>query len=159
MLVCKAVIDGLRTMILIAGISLSLLAQEESGRALASTLDRVLAAGQTERARQVLDEILAHSHVDLGVLLEAGAKLADHDLFEMARAVFARGVSDYPQSFEARYNLAMADFALGRLLEAQTTLDSNGLLSQQQRLSREYLRGKIYEALGQTEPIWPKEVC
>ena len=151
MLVCKAVIDRLRRMILIAGTSLSLFAQEQTGRVSAAALDRVLAPGQMEQARQALDQMLARPHIDLEVLLETGATLADRDLFEMARAVFARGVSDYPQSFEARYNLALANFALGRFSEAQTTLESNGVLSEEQQLSREYLRGKVYDALGQTD--------
>ena len=151
MLVCKAVIDRLRRMIFIAGMSLSLLAQEQTGRVSAAALDRVLAAGQMEQARQSLDQMLACPHVDLEVLLETGAKLADRDLFDMARAAFARAVMDYPQSFEARYKLALANFALGRFSEAQTTLDGAGVLSHEQQLSREYLRGKIYDALGQTD--------
>ena len=151
MLVCKAVIDRLRTMILIAGMSLSLLAQPQTGRTLAAALDRVLAAGQMEQARRALEEMLACPHVDLEVLLETGAKLADRGLFEMADAIFARGMSDYPQSFEARYNLALAHFALRKFSEAQATLDGAGVLSKEQQLSREYLRGKLYDALGQTD--------
>jgi tetratricopeptide (TPR) repeat protein len=151
MLMCKAVIDRLSRMIFIAGMSLSLLAQEQTGRASAAALDRVLAAGQMEQARQALDQMLACPHVDLEVLLETGARLADRDLFEMARAAFARAVMDYPQSFEARYKLALANFALGRFSEAQITLDGNAALSQEQQLSREYLRGKVYDALGQSD--------
>jgi tetratricopeptide (TPR) repeat protein len=124
-------------MILIASMSLHSSAQEH--------------AGQIEQQRQALDRMLASPHVGLEVLLETGAKLADRDLFEMARSVFARGVNDYPQSFEARYNLALADFALRRFAEAQTTLDGAGPLSKEQQLSREYLRGKLYDALGQTD--------
>src|ERR1700728_355805 len=151
MLVCKAVIDRLRRIIFISGMSLSLLAQEQTGRVSAAALDRVLAAGQMEQARQALDQMLASPHVDLEVLLETGAKLADRDLFEMARAAFASAVMGYPQSFEARYKLALANFALGRFSEAQTTLDGAGVLSHVQQLSREYLRGKLYDALGQTD--------
>ena len=151
MLVCKAVIDRPHRIILIAGMSLSLFAQEQTCRALAAALDRVLAAGQPARVRQVLDEMLACPHVELEVLLETGAKLADRDLFEMARAVFAHGVIEYPQSFEARYNLALANFALRRFSEAQTALDGAEVSSAEQRLSREYLRGKLYDALGQTD--------
>jgi tetratricopeptide (TPR) repeat protein len=60
-------------------------------------------------------------------------------------------VSDYPRSFEVRYNLALADFALRRFSEAQSTLDGAPELSKEQQLSREYLRGKLYDALGQTD--------
>ncbi len=157
MLVCKAVIDRLRRIIFISGMSLSLLAQEQTGRVSAAALDRVLAAGQMEQARQALDQMLACPHVDLEVLLETGAKLADRDLFEMARAAFARAVMGYPRSFEARYKLALANFALGRFSEAQITLDGNaGVLSHEQQLSREYLRGKFTTRWA--KPIWPKKV-
>ncbi len=151
MLMRKAVTYGLPTIILIAGMSLSMFAQQQTDRALAAVLDRALAAGQIEQARRALDAMLARPHVELQVLLETGAKLADREFFEPARAVFARAVNDYPQTFEARYNLALADFALRKYSEAQTTLDGAGELSQEQKLSREYLRGKLYDALGQTD--------
>ena len=138
-------------MILITGMSLPLCAQQQTGRALAGALDRALAAGQMEQARQTLEEMLARPHVELEVLLETGTKLADRERFELARAVFARAVSDYPQSFEARYDMALADFALSRFSEAQTALDGARELSKEQQLAREYLRGKLYDALGQTE--------
>jgi len=147
----QALTDQLHTMILMAVTSLCLFAQQPSDRALTSDLDRALAAGQIEQARQSLESLLARPYVELEVLLEAGAKLADRELFELARAVFARGVRDYPRSFEARYNLALADFALRRFSEAQTTLAGAPELSKEQQLSREYLRGKLYDALGRTD--------
>jgi len=101
--------------------------------------------------RPDVTEILARPHVELEVLLETGAHLADQDLFEPARAVFARGVNDYPRSFEARYNLALADFALGRFSEAQAALNGAESLSASQQLARQYLGGKIYDAMGQTD--------
>ena len=152
MLVRKAVTHRLRTMILIAaGMSLSLFAQQQTDRAVAVALDRALAAGQMEQTRQALEEMLARPHVELEVLLETGAKLADRELFEQARTVFARAVSDYPRAFEARYNLALADFALRRFSEAQKAIDRAEELSKEQQLAREYLRGKLYDALGQTD--------
>src|SRR6266851_9589613 len=114
-------------MILIAGMSLPLFAQQQTDRALAGALDRALAR-QMEQARQTLEEMLARPHLELEVLLETGAKLADRELFEPARAVFARAVNDYPRTFEARYNLALADFALRRFSEAQAALDGAGEL-------------------------------
>jgi tetratricopeptide (TPR) repeat protein len=151
MLVRKALTEQLRNLIMIAGMSLCLFAQQPTDRALEAALDRALAAGQTEPARQALDQMLARPHVDLEVLLETGASLAERELFEPARAVFARSVTDYPQSFEARYNLALANFALLRFSEAQTTLNGAGPLSTEQQLAREYLRGKLYDALGQAD--------
>ena len=151
MLVRRAVTDRLRIMILIAGMSLSLSAQQSDDRAMAAAVDRAFADGQIEQARLSLEAMLARPHVNLEVLLETGAKLADRELFGLARAVFVRGVNDYPRSFEARYNLALADFALRRFAEAQTTLDGAPELSDEQQVSREYLRGKLYDALGKTD--------
>jgi tetratricopeptide (TPR) repeat protein len=151
MLVRTAVTDQMSTIILMAGMSLSLFAQQATDRELTAALDHALAAGQIEQAQRALEAMLVRPHVKLELLLEAGAKLADHELFELARAAFARGVSDYPQNFEARYNLALADFALRRFSEAQTTLDGASELSKDQLVSREYLRGKLYDALGQTD--------
>jgi tetratricopeptide (TPR) repeat protein len=104
-----------------------------------------------EKTRRAVEELLARPHVELDALLEAGTKLAEQELFEPARALFARGVNDYPRSFDARYNLALADFALGRFAEAQRALDGAEQLSKDQQLAREYLRGKIYDALGKNE--------
>ena len=151
MLVRKAVTDQLRTMILMAGMSLSLFAQQAADHELTAALDHALAAGQIEQAQRALEAMLVQPHVKLELLLEAGAKLADHELFALARTAFIRGVSDYPRSFEARYNLALSDFALRKFSEAQIMLDGAPELSKEQHLSREYLRGKLYDALGQTD--------
>jgi len=151
MLVRKAVTNRLRTIILVTGMCHFLFAQPPVDRALGGDLDRALADGQIEQVRQAVEAMLARPHVELDVLLETGAKLADRELFELAQAVFARSVNDYPRSFEARYNLALADFALRRFSEAQTTLDGAQELSKEQKLSRDYLGGKLYDALGQTD--------
>jgi hypothetical protein len=66
----------LRTMILIAGMSLPLSAQQQTDRALVRTLDGALAAGQMEQAKRTIDEMLARPHLALELLLETGAKLA-----------------------------------------------------------------------------------
>lgn len=102
-------------------------------------------------ADPAVKELLSRPHIDLGVLLETGAKLAGQELYEPARAIFTRGVHDYPSSFEARYNLALADFALQKFGEAQAALDGAQQLPKDQQLAREYLRGKIYDALGENE--------
>jgi len=148
---CATGVSTLRAAFLIAISSLIAFAQGEADRALAASLDRALADGQTDQAQRIVSELLARPHVELEGLLEAGAKLAEHELFEPARAVFTRGVNDYPGSFETRYNLALADFALRRYTEAQTVLEGAGQLSKDRQLAREYMRGKIYDAQGKTE--------
>jgi tetratricopeptide (TPR) repeat protein len=93
-------------------------------------------------------ELLARPHVELQVLLASGARLAEGEQFGPAREVFARAVRDYPRSFEAHYNLALAGVALRRFDEARTALEVPVELSKDQQLAREYLRGKIYDATG-----------
>src|SRR6185436_7868647 len=65
--------------------------------------------------------------------------------------VFGRAVKDYPRSFEARYNLALADFALHKFTEAQSALEGLEHVSKEQQIAREYMSGKIYFALGQND--------
>src|SRR5579864_7791130 len=142
---------GLYAAAFIACLSLPVCSQPQSPRAIADTLERAVAAGQVTLAQQVLQQLLEQQHVDLEILLESGAKLAEHGLFEPARAVFQRSVDDYPESFEARYNLALADIPLRNFQEGKKELDAAAPQSQEQQLAREYLKGKIYDALEQPE--------
>jgi tetratricopeptide (TPR) repeat protein len=151
MLARKALIPALHSAALCAWLSMPLFPQVESSRVLARTVEHAIVAGQTEQARQALQQMLAQPHVELEVLLETGAKLAERELFETARSVFVRSVDDYPQSFEARYNLALADVALRNFQEGKKALDSAAPRSEEQRLAREYLRGKIYDTLEEPE--------
>ena len=75
MLVRKAVIDRLRIVILMAGMSLPLFAQPPAEGA--PDLDGALARGQIEQARQALEAMLTRPHVELDMLLDTGGKLAD----------------------------------------------------------------------------------
>jgi tetratricopeptide (TPR) repeat protein len=120
-------------------------------RMLAAAIERAISEGQNEKARQALEELLTEPHVELDVLLATGIKLAEREYYGPAADVFGRAVKDYPQSFEARYNLALADLALRKFTEAQTALEGLDRLSRDQQLAREYLRGKIYFALGQND--------
>ena len=54
------------------------------------------------------------------------------EIFEPAAVVFARGVKDYPENFEARYNLALANIALQRFDGARAALDGLTELSKEQ---------------------------
>lgn len=120
-------------------------------RALATALERAISEGQNEKARAALAELLAEPHIELDVLLETGVKLAEREYYGPASDVFGRAVRNYPQSFEARYNLALADFALHKFIEAQMALEGLEHVSKDQQLAREYLRGKIYFAIGQND--------
>jgi len=126
-------------------------AEQPSNRELAATLDRAIAAGQTEQAQRALAEMLARPRIELEVLLEAGSKLAEREYYAPAAEVFGRCAKDYPRNFEAHYNLGLAEFALRRFTEAQIALERIDPMLKPQRLARDYLRGKIQDALGQTE--------
>ena len=136
-------------MLLAAWVSVPVFAQEPGTREITAALDQALAGGHPDQAQRALAELLARPQVELDVLLEIGAKLAERELFEPARTVFARGVKDYPQNFEMHYNLVLADIALLRFDEARTALVVRGDLSKHQQLAREYLQGKIYDATGE----------
>jgi predicted Zn-dependent protease len=151
MLALKVLIPALHTAVAIAWLSLPLYPQPENSYVLAKAVQGAIASGQIELARQALQQLLNRPHIDLELLLETGAKLAERELFEPARSVFLRSVQDYPESFEARYNLALADLALRNFQEGKKALDDVAPRSLEQQLEREYLRGKIYEALEQPE--------
>ena len=124
-------------------------AQAESPRVLANKIEQAIGSRQMETAQQALRQLLEQPHVDLDILLETGGKLAEHELFDAARTVFQRGLHDYPDSFETRYNLVLADLALMKWREAKQVLDAASPRSEPQRLAQEYLKGKIYEGLEQ----------
>lgn len=125
------------------------MAQQLSTRTLAAAVERAIQEGRSDQAREALAELLKRPHIELDGLLVCGAKLAEAEQFEPARDAFARAVEDYPRSFEARYNLALADIALQRFEEARIALEAPLELSKDQQLAREYLRGKVHEATGE----------
>ena len=124
-------------------------APQADTRTLAAAVDRAITEGHPDQAQKALLELLGRPHVELEVLLACGAKLAERERFEPARAVFARAVQEYPRSFEAHYNLALADIALRRFDEARAALEAPVEASKDQQAAREYLRGKIHEAAGE----------
>jgi tetratricopeptide (TPR) repeat protein len=151
MLVRKAVRNALGLAAVVVWFGLPSRAEQPTNRALASALDSAIAAGQTDQAQRALAEMLARPHVELDVLLETGAKLAEREYYAPAAEVFGRCAKDYPHNFEAHYNLALAEFALRRYAEAQKALDGLDAMPKSEQLARDYLRGKILDALGQTE--------
>jgi tetratricopeptide (TPR) repeat protein len=106
------------------------------------------AIGDPARTRRIVSEITVLPRVNLDVLLQAGVKLAGQEMYQEAAQVFSRAVRDYPNSFEAHYNLALAHFALQKFAEARAALNGISNPSQQQQLAREYLLGKILDATG-----------
>jgi tetratricopeptide (TPR) repeat protein len=113
---------------------------------LVTELDRAI--GDPVKIRQIVSEITARPRVKLDVLLQAGIKLAEREMYPEAAHVFSRAVKDYPNSFEAHYNLALSHFALQKLGEARAALNGLSNLTPQQQLARDYLLGKILDATG-----------
>lgn len=62
--------------------------------------------------------------------------------------MFARGVERFPDSFEARYDLALTRLALNQNREAEAALDGAKPASAPERAASQYLRGKIELASG-----------
>jgi len=151
MLVREAVRNALGIAALVVWTGFPGVAEQPTNRALAAELEHAIAAGQTEQARRALAEMLARPHVELDVLLDTGAKLAEREYYAPAAEVFGRCAKDYPRNFEAHYNLALAEFALRRYPEAQRALDGLDAMPKSRQLACDYLQGKILDALGQTE--------
>lgn len=122
----------------------------QSAQSVAEKVDQDLGRARIESAREGVGRLLQFAHVELDILLRVGVRLAQQELYTEAAQVFARCRRDYPASFEARYNLALAEFALQQYPEALVALDGLPVLPHEQELARAYLRGKIYEAQGQT---------
>lgn len=111
-------------------------------------LEQALTQGQTEKARDLVVRILERPRLNADILLRVGIQLAQHELYAEASQAFARCVKDYPERFEGYYNLALADYALGRFPDALVALRQAPHGSKEEEFGRSYLRGKIQEALG-----------
>lgn len=121
-----------------------------SPQSLQAALDAALAKGQTEKAREILAELLRRPRLESDVLLQAGVKLAQLELYVEASQAFARCVQDYPELFEGHCNLALAELALGKFPEALAAIEKAPDISKQQEVAGLYLRGKIEDAMGKT---------
>ena len=121
---------------------------EQSPDLLARALATALSQGQDERAREILGEILRFPQLDPDFLLAVGGQFAQHDQYAQAALAFSRCVRDHPAVFEAHYNLALAEFAEGKLAEALAALEAAPHSSTAQELALVYLRGKVEYGLG-----------
>lgn len=122
-----------------------------STKSLAVTLQKVLAQGQTDKAREILAQILGRPQIDPDTLLQVGVGLAQQELYPEAAQAFSRCVKDHPTLFEGHYNLALAQLALRAGPKALKTLENAPRGSKPQELARLYLRGKIQDTLGRTD--------
>jgi tetratricopeptide (TPR) repeat protein len=110
-----------------------------------------LAQGATSQAQSGLAQLLAQPQLESGVLLRVGIAFAQHSLYSEASQAFARCVRDDPTIFEAHYNLALAQLAQDRPLDAFRTIDQAPHTSPRDSTARLYLRGKIEFELGRNQ--------
>jgi len=59
----------------------------QSTKALAAAINRAVAEGHRDQAQQALEELLAGPYIELEVLRETAAELAERDLYEPAHVV------------------------------------------------------------------------
>jgi predicted Zn-dependent protease len=110
-------------------------------------LQQALTKGDQQRVHSIETEVLS-SKPDLDTLLTAGGLLGEHNFLQDSATVFERCVQQFPASFEAHYNLALARIALNQNREAWNALHSATPSSKAQKAALQYLEGKIEQATG-----------
>jgi tetratricopeptide (TPR) repeat protein len=112
------------------------------------SLEHALAQQQRAQVSEDVQQLLAVRALGADVLLGVGVRLAQDEYYSEAEQVFARCVRDHPQVFEGHYDLALAQYALGRYQAGLTTLENTPPASPIAEVARKYLRGKLEESLG-----------
>jgi tetratricopeptide (TPR) repeat protein len=125
-------------------------ASSASAEKMLKQLQEAAAGGEQEKAREALGRILQLPTLDSEILLRAGISLAQEEFYGDAAQAFARCVHDRPRAFACSYNLALADFALGRFSESLQVVEAAPASSPAEVLARRYLRGKILAVLGRS---------
>jgi len=92
--------------------------------------------------------ILSRAQSDCTDLLASGVKLSEQERYAEAAEAFRRYLAVNPRSFQARYDLALALFAIRRLTEARDAIDQAAPEDPVDVASRLYLLGKIDDAAG-----------
>jgi tetratricopeptide (TPR) repeat protein len=114
-------------------------------------LEQAIAQRQPAAIRSEVDRLLSRGFIPADTLMLFGVQLAQLEFYEEARQLFGRCAQDFPEHFEAHYNLALANLALQKKPEALAALQHAPQTSNAQRLACSYLQGKILQALGQLD--------
>lgn len=112
-------------------------------------LRRALAANDSQQVH-VLEQQLLSAQTAMSALLAAGVLLAQNDRLSDASAVFERCSQQYPSSFEAKYNLALARIGLAEYQSALETLNSVSAKTVDEKAAVEYLTGKVFLATNRS---------
>jgi predicted Zn-dependent protease len=118
-------------------------AAQQGGDAVIAELKAALASNNVAEVRALEQQLLA-GQASLDTLLAAGFLLAQQEKMPEAAALFERCSQQFPSSFEAKYNLALARIALTQYPSALDTLNSISPVSADEKTSVEYLTGKIF---------------
>ena len=121
----------------------SSVAAQESGDAVIAELKTALATNNAAEAR-ALEQKLLVGPASFTALLAAGFLLAQQEKMPEAAALFERCSEQFPGSFEAKYNLALARIALTQYPSALDTLNSIAPVSADEKAAVQYLTGKIF---------------
>ena len=122
----------------------------ESSDVLVESLDKALSEGRTERAHNLLLQILKRPHLPSDFLLRVGIQFAERELYADAAEAFHRCIQEHPDVFEAYYNFALADIAQQKWEAALSILQQAPQQSRAEVLACSYLRGKVEESQGKT---------
>lgn len=115
---------------------------QDGASAVISRLNTALTSKNTTEVR-ALEQKLLSMPASMSTLLEAGVALAQHDQMPDAEAIFEHCSQQYPASFEAKYNLALARIALAEYPPALEALNAISPLTADEKAAVEYLTGKI----------------
>lgn len=88
---------------------------------------------------------------DVDGLLASGVALAQKENYSEAVVKFEQYIAKRPESFEGRYDLALALLALGRFSVARHTMENAIPHGATQRSAKAYLFGKVDQELGRTD--------
>ena len=122
-----------------------------SSDALMQSLEDALSANNVVKARELLSKILQRPHLTSDSLLRLGIEFTKQELYADAAEVFRRCIQEHPQTFEAYYNLALADIVQQKWDAAMATLQEAPQDSKAKVLACSYLRGKVEDAQRKTE--------
>lgn len=88
---------------------------------------------------------------DADGLLALGVALAQKENYSEAIVKFEQYIAKRPESFEGRYDLALALLALGRFPEARNAMETASPHDATQRGAKAYVFGRVDQELGRTD--------
>jgi tetratricopeptide (TPR) repeat protein len=122
-----------------------------SGVSTEKSLETALAEGKDSDAQALLRLLLNQNPTYPEILLKAGLAFAERGLYANAALAFKRCTEEYPEIFEAHYDLALADFARRQYPQALRALDTASTKNRPEQIALLYLRGKVEDALGESD--------